>query len=101
MENGRKASTFAKLALLCEHYNISADYLLGLTDEPRPLRQDDGAGDEGIAPYRNAGRPQHVGATLVVARPAVGTSVGADAHIRPLLRGSRSGTLGIGQNGRP
>jgi len=44
MENGRKASTFAKLALLCEHYNISADYLLGLTDEPRPLRQDDGAG---------------------------------------------------------
>ena len=44
MENGRKASTIAKLALLCEHYNISADYLLGLTDEPRPLRQDDGAG---------------------------------------------------------
>ena len=38
MENGRKASTFAKLALLCEHYNVSADYLLGLTDEPRPLR---------------------------------------------------------------
>ena len=22
---------------MCEHYNISADYLLGLTDEPRPL----------------------------------------------------------------
>ena len=38
MENGRKASTFAKLALLCEHYNITADYLLGLTDQPRPLR---------------------------------------------------------------
>lgn len=37
MENGRKASTFSKLALLCEHYNVSADYLLGLTDEPRPL----------------------------------------------------------------
>ncbi|ANU41885.1 transcriptional regulator [Flavonifractor plautii] len=44
MENGRGATTLAKLALLCEHYNISADYLLGLTDEPRPLRQDDGAG---------------------------------------------------------
>ena len=29
-----------------------------------------GRGDEGIAPYRNAGRPQRVGATLVVARPA-------------------------------
>ncbi|HJC40902.1 MAG TPA: helix-turn-helix domain-containing protein [Candidatus Intestinimonas pullistercoris] len=38
MENGRKASTFLKLALLCEHYNITADYLLGLIDEPRPLR---------------------------------------------------------------
>lgn len=37
MENGRKASTFAKLAQLCEHYNVSADYLLGLTDEPRLL----------------------------------------------------------------
>ena len=40
MENGRKASTFAKLAMLCEHYNVSADYLLGLTDERRPLRED-------------------------------------------------------------
>ena len=81
-----------------------------------------GRGDEGIAPYRNAGRPQRVGATLVVARPAARTSVGVDAHIRPLPRGSRpaghtfvgvdahirplprgsrSGTLGIGQNGRP
>ncbi|SCJ72191.1 transcriptional repressor DicA [uncultured Flavonifractor sp.] len=39
MENGRKASTFAKLAMLCEHYNVSADYLLGLTDERRPLRE--------------------------------------------------------------
>ena len=38
MENGRKASTFSKLAQLCEHYNVSADYLLGLTDEVRSLR---------------------------------------------------------------
>ena len=38
MENGRGATTLAKLALLCEHYNITADYLLGLTDRPRPLR---------------------------------------------------------------
>lgn len=37
MENGRGATTLAKLAQICEHYNISADYLLGLTDEPRPL----------------------------------------------------------------
>ena len=39
MENGRKASTFAKLAALCEHYNVTADYLLGLTDEPRLLER--------------------------------------------------------------
>ena len=37
MENGRKASTFAKLAQMWEHYNVSADYLLGLTDELRPV----------------------------------------------------------------
>lgn len=37
MENGRGASTFAKLAIICEHYNVSADYLLGLTDEARSL----------------------------------------------------------------
>ena len=45
MENGRGATTLPKLAQLCEHYNISADYLLGLTDEPRPLREE-GAGRE-------------------------------------------------------
>ena len=38
MENGRGASTFDRLVILCEHYNVSADYLLGLTDDPRPLR---------------------------------------------------------------
>mgnify|MGYP001036663635 FL=1 len=37
MENGRKATTFEKLYKFCTHYNISADYLIGLTDEPRPL----------------------------------------------------------------
>ena len=44
MENGRKASTFAKLAQLCEHYNVSADYLLCLTEVSRPLRRDEGTG---------------------------------------------------------
>ena len=42
-----------------------------------------------------------MGAPLVDVRPAGHTSVGADAHIRPLPRGSRTDTLGIGQNGRP
>lgn len=32
MENGRKGTTLEKLVLLCRHYNVSADYLLGLTD---------------------------------------------------------------------
>ena len=34
MEQGKKTTTLEKLALICEHYGISADYLLGLTDEP-------------------------------------------------------------------
>jgi len=42
IENGRKTTTFEKLALICQHYNVTADYLLGLTDEPRPLEQKEG-----------------------------------------------------------
>lgn len=34
MENGRKGTTLERLALICRHYNVSADYLLGLTDQP-------------------------------------------------------------------
>lgn len=37
MENGRRATSFDKLAAICMHYNVSADYLLGLIDDPRPL----------------------------------------------------------------
>ena len=37
MEKGRRTTTLDKLVQLAQHYNISADYLLGLTDEPRPL----------------------------------------------------------------
>ena len=39
MESGKKMTTAEKIALICERYNISADYLLGLTDERRPLRE--------------------------------------------------------------
>ena len=38
MENAKKTTTFEKLVKICEHYNVSADYLLGLTDDPRPLQ---------------------------------------------------------------
>ena len=40
IENGRRTTSFENLALLCIHYNVSADYLLGLIDEPRPLFQE-------------------------------------------------------------
>ena len=37
MEKGRRTTGIDNIVLLCRHHNISADYLLGLTDEPRPL----------------------------------------------------------------
>ncbi len=40
IENGRRATTFDRLAAICKHYNVSADYLLGLIDEPRPLQKE-------------------------------------------------------------
>lgn len=33
MECGRTTTTFERLVLLCEHYQVSSDYLLGLKDE--------------------------------------------------------------------
>lgn len=36
MEHGKTMTTLEKLALICEHYRVSADYLLGLTDDPAP-----------------------------------------------------------------
>lgn len=40
MENGRQGTTLDNLAAICQHYNISADYFLGLIDEPRPLKKE-------------------------------------------------------------
>ena len=34
MENGRTFTTIPKLYLLCEYFNVTADYLLGLSDDP-------------------------------------------------------------------
>ena len=34
IEQGHNTTTLEKLVLICEHYKVSADYLLGLTDEP-------------------------------------------------------------------
>ena len=35
IENGKKGTTLPKFALICEHYHVSADYLLGLSDDPQ------------------------------------------------------------------
>ena len=34
MEKGIVGTTMERLAMICEHYQVSADYLLGLKDEP-------------------------------------------------------------------
>lgn len=39
MEKGRRTTTFEKLVLLCRHFEVSSDYLLGLSDELFPERQ--------------------------------------------------------------
>lgn len=36
LENGIVSTTPEKIALICTHYHVSADYLLGLTDDPKP-----------------------------------------------------------------
>ena len=33
MEKGRRTTGIDSIVLLCRHYNVSADYLLGLTDK--------------------------------------------------------------------
>ena len=38
IELGKSDITGEKLKLLAEFYNISADYILGLTDQPRRLK---------------------------------------------------------------
>lgn len=38
IESGKADISGTRLALLAEYYNLSADYILGLTDEPKPLR---------------------------------------------------------------
>lgn len=40
IESGKQGTSFDKLAAICQHYNISADYFLGLIDEPRPLKKE-------------------------------------------------------------
>lgn len=34
MESGKKTTTIEKFAIICDHYDVSADYLLGRSDDP-------------------------------------------------------------------
>ena len=36
IECGHRTTSAERIALICEHYGVSADYLLGLTDDPVP-----------------------------------------------------------------
>ncbi len=47
IEKGRKTTKLDNVVRLCRHYNVSADYLLGLIDEPRPLEPEDTDGGPG------------------------------------------------------
>lgn len=39
IERGNRTTSPERIVLLCEHYNVSADYLLGLIDEPKPYQR--------------------------------------------------------------
>lgn len=38
-ESGQRKLPIDKLIIFCKHYKVSADYILGLTDEYRALRR--------------------------------------------------------------
>ena len=38
IESGRAELKIEDLAKLCKFYNVSADYIIGLTDNPKPLK---------------------------------------------------------------
>lgn len=40
VENGKATVSVEKVAKICEHYKVSADYLLGLTDDPGGHRKE-------------------------------------------------------------
>ncbi|NBI67552.1 XRE family transcriptional regulator [Pseudoflavonifractor sp. 60] len=36
IERGNRTTSAERIALICQHYGVSSDYLLGLTDDPEP-----------------------------------------------------------------
>ncbi len=41
LEHGKTGTTLERFMLLCEYYHVSADYLLGITDDPTWRGADD------------------------------------------------------------
>ncbi len=49
IESGKKTTTAEKIDRICRHYHVSADYLLGLSDDPKggvELWSDEGEMDQ-------------------------------------------------------
>ena len=44
IEDGRAELKIDDLVLLCQFYDVSADYIIGLTNDPRPYRQNSSQG---------------------------------------------------------
>jgi len=42
IERGNRTTSAERIALICLHYGVSADYLLGLTDDPVPKYRSEG-----------------------------------------------------------
>ena len=36
IERGNRTTSAERIALICQHYGVSSDYLLGLTNDPEP-----------------------------------------------------------------
>ena len=39
IERGNRTTSAERIMLICERYQVSADYLLGLTDDPTPYNR--------------------------------------------------------------
>ena len=40
MELGKKTTSLERLCILCDHFKVSADYLLGQSDDPGPYKEE-------------------------------------------------------------
>jgi len=56
MEKGRRGTNLDRLTMICEYYNVSSDYLLGLSDDPKPhFSQTDDSEDSRSSLHKSVG----------------------------------------------